>query len=257
MRKDSRHREADNELNPHRALWQAVLMQAAEDAIYGASLSAASKTRQHRIAATKAARAWLTTPSRDLAEVCHLAGLEPQAVLENMRKQIAQAPTPEELASRRKPPKPKPAPKPPKQRNPTHYTLNGETLHISEWAARCGVAVNTIRNRISKGWPIEAALTVSNQEGARRARAAANSGWAYLTAKARAKAEAKPAPARAHKRGSPPVLLTHDGLTLTIAQWAERTGLSTHTIRARRWKGWPIERVLDAVDNRKIAGGRR
>lgn len=249
MGKDSQHREAANELNPHRALWQAVLMQAAEDAIYGASLSAASKTRQHRIMATKAARAWLTSPSRDLAEVCHLAGLEPQAVMEHMRLRIAEAPTPEELVSRRKPPKPKPAPKPPKPKAPTHYTLGDETLPISEWASRCGVTVGTIRDRISKGWSLAEALTTTRRQGVRRSIDAANSGWTYLGS--------KPAPARAHKRGLPPVLLTHDGLTLTIAQWAERTGLSTHTIKARRWKGWPIERVLDAVDNRKIAGGRR
>ncbi|HHW34340.1 MAG TPA: hypothetical protein GXX24_09420 [Paracoccus solventivorans] len=226
MGKDSQHREADNEHNPQRALWQAVLMQAAEDAIYGASLSAASKTRQHRIAATKAARAWLTTPSRDLAEVCHLAGLEPQAVMEHMRKQIAQAPTPEELVSRRKPPKPKPAPKPPKPKAPTHYTLGDETLTVEQWAERAGIAPATIQSRLSKGWPLAKALT------SRRGQ--------HLS------------PARTWRRGSPPVTITHAGMTLTVQQWAERTGLSIHTIKARRWKGWPTERVLSPLVRRRV-----
>lgn len=247
MRKDSRERDADPSYNPQRALWQAVLAQAVEDALYGAPLSdSGSGDKQHRIRATKSTRDWLTTPSRDLAEVCHLAGLDPQAVMQHMRKRIAEAPTPEELVARRKPPKPKPAPKPPKQRNPTHYTLNGETLHISEWAARCGVAVNTIRNRISKGWPIEAALTVSNQEGARRARAAANSGWAYLTAKA----EANPEPIAARPRRKGPATLTHDGRTLTYSEWAEHTGIPMRTIRTRLSNGWPVERVLDPTSQR-------
>lgn len=225
MGKDSQHRDADNEHNPQRALWQAVLAQAVEDAIYGASLSAASKTRQHRIAATKAARAWLTTPSRDLAEVCHLAGLEPQAVMEHMRKQIAQAPTPEELVSRRKPPKPKPAPKPPKQRAPTHYTLGDETLTVEQWAERAGIAPATIQSRLSKGWPLAKALT------SRRGQ--------HLS------------PARTWRRGLPPVTITHAGMTLTIQQWADRTGLTVDRIKSRRAKGWPTERVLTATDLRR------
>lgn len=39
-------------------------------------------------------------------------------------------------------------------------TLNGETKTLSQWAARAGVPMNTLRQRIFKlGWPVEKALT--------------------------------------------------------------------------------------------------
>lgn len=124
--------------------------------------------------------------------------------MEHMRKQIAQAPTPEELVSRRKPPKPKPAPKPPKQRAPTHYTLGDETLTVEQWAERAGIAPATIQSRLSKGWPLAKALT------SRRGQ--------HLS------------PARTWRRGLPPVTITHAGMTLTIQQWADRTGLTVDRI---------------------------
>lgn len=39
-------------------------------------------------------------------------------------------------------------------------------------------------------------------------------------------------------------LLTHDGVTLNITQWAERLGWPKGTIASRLKYGWPVERVL-------------
>ncbi len=78
-----------------RELWQQVLLQAVNDALHGVPGGMSNKAV--RIRDTHAARDYLTTPSQDLSMVCNLAGLDPVAVIERMRKQIAAAPTPEEL----------------------------------------------------------------------------------------------------------------------------------------------------------------
>lgn len=39
-------------------------------------------------------------------------------------------------------------------------------------------------------------------------------------------------------------LLTHDGLTLTLTDWAKRLGLSKQAISARLRAGWPVDRAL-------------
>lgn len=42
-------------------------------------------------------------------------------------------------------------------------------------------------------------------------------------------------------------LVTHAGLTLTVAEWSERTGLPYETLRYRlKYKKWPTERALTA-----------
>lgn len=38
--------------------------------------------------------------------------------------------------------------------------------------------------------------------------------------------------------------ITHDEMTLTIAQWSKRTGISRQTILNRIDAGWPIEQAL-------------
>jgi hypothetical protein len=38
--------------------------------------------------------------------------------------------------------------------------------------------------------------------------------------------------------------LTHNGITLTIAQWAKRNNLGAQTLRHRLDAGWPIEQAL-------------
>jgi len=47
------------------------------------------------------------------------------------------------------------------RRNHT-LTLNGITLHISEWSRRLGLSRRTIDDRISKGWPVERVLQVKS-----------------------------------------------------------------------------------------------
>ncbi len=44
-------------------------------------------------------------------------------------------------------------------RSNVNLTLNGETLCLSEWAARTGINDSTIADRLRKGWTTEQALT--------------------------------------------------------------------------------------------------
>ena len=50
-----------------------------------------------------------------------------------------------------------------------------------------------------------------------------------------------------NKRSCGASLIEYGGESLTVGQWALRLGISEHTIRGRRKKGWPTEMVLSAV----------
>lgn len=48
-------------------------------------------------------------------------------------------------------------------------------------------------------------------------------------------------------------LITHDGLTLPMSEWAERLGVKRQMIQDRLNKGWPVEKVLGPkLSNRDI-----
>jgi hypothetical protein len=66
-----------------------------------------------------------------------------------------------------------------------------------------------------------------------------NCEWATLKAQAR------------NRRSN--VLVTHAGVTATVAEWAEKTGLERKTLEYRIRVGWPAERALTtpSLINRK------
>lgn len=80
--------DAPSRWNPERNLWLEVLYRTVEDATKG--------PRHVPKPADKAlimreARDYLTRPSRDLAMICALAGVDMGAVVEAMREKIAEA----------------------------------------------------------------------------------------------------------------------------------------------------------------------
>lgn len=90
-------------------------------------------------------------------------------------------------------------------RSVTHFlTLNGETLHLREWARRLGTTSTTLLNRLKRGMSDEEALS-------------------------------KPI---SHKPYRGPRLLTANGETRTLAEWSRSTGLSMTTISCRLEAGW-------------------
>ncbi len=63
-----------------------------------------------------------------------------------------------------------------------------------------------------------------------------NCRWATLTEQAR------------NKRNN--VMLTHEGQTYCLAEWAERTGLTYRTICSRHYSGWDIHKILTTPSRR-------
>lgn len=44
--------------------------------------------------------------------------------------------------------------------------------------------------------------------------------------------------------------LTHNGLSLTVREWSERTGIPTITIHDRLWRGWSVSRAVTVKNGR-------
>lgn len=221
--------------NPHRTLWQEVLLQTIEDALLGPSLDL---SEERRVRTCKAARAYLTTASKDLEQVCQLAGFDPMAVLQKLRTKIAQAPSPEKLAgqARRnnagsihaKTPKPK------AKRIPfadQQFTIQGTTRTAGEWCARFDVPLTLGKSRLSSGWTPERAFTLTKQEVARA-----------QTMARQVQSRSQSAPVRAH---APVPHYEHDGESLTLTQWANRAGLKKGTLAKRLRCGMTLADALN------------
>lgn len=83
--------------NRERSLWAAVLLRQVDDALVGPG----DTPKNERLLLIRQARSFLTSPSQDLVIVCANAGMDMRAVIKRMTKLIDQAPTPEELISKR------------------------------------------------------------------------------------------------------------------------------------------------------------
>ncbi|AQS48095.1 hypothetical protein BMG03_10000 [Thioclava nitratireducens] len=211
-----------------RRLWQAVLYQAVDDALNGAALDSETVRRRN----IEQARELLSMPNRDLEMICTGAGLEMEGVVRRMRKLIAEAPPLDELVAgktvRQRAEIEKREPRQKRKRpNPT-YTYKGETLTIGEWSKKVGLAAGVIRARMRNGWTFERAITTSVVE-------------ARLQAREKRSERIKEAmKGRTWARGTPPRMITHEGETLTLGEWAERLGVTKQTIRKRLAKGLTV-----------------
>ena len=90
-------------------------------------------------------------------------------------------------------------------------TLNGETMVLTDWAARLGIHPMTIHGRIRAGWSLEDALT----------------------AKAR-----QIVPTRGGRE------LEFRGRSLTVIRWAKELGMTKSSLQARLRLGWSVEQAL-------------
>ena len=73
--------------SPEQTLWKAVLLTAVEDALQGVRSVEVSTARA---VADARAKLWFTQPTENMANVCNLAGFDPVAVRDAMRKRIAE-----------------------------------------------------------------------------------------------------------------------------------------------------------------------
>lgn len=118
----------------------------------------------------------------------------------------------------------------------THrITFNGETRCLSEWSSILGIAPGTILRRLRRGLPVELVLL---------ARSEPDVGREGVNSTSVVEAGVAPIPSVSDAPELRPVMLTLDGETLTLTQWAERIGIPDGTLRRRVMRGWPPEKVL-------------
>lgn len=128
---------------PERDLWQEVLLRTIADARLDPS---SWPIPESAFEETAEARKYLTTPSKDLATVCSLAGVEVEALLDRMQRRVAEVPllSDEGIQTRRK-------------RGKT-LTHGGKTMTVLAWAKVTGLTSSAIYSRLRHGWPVEEVL---------------------------------------------------------------------------------------------------
>lgn len=111
-------------------------------------------------------------------------------------------------------------PRDPQERN---LTFRGKTQSLREWAIECGIGASALWSRIDRdGWTIEEALTtpiLRSQKDRRNPRLHLNKAVRMLTA---------------------------NGRTQPLRDWARELGISEQALSGRISSGWPIERALSA-----------
>lgn len=95
------------------------------------------------------------------------------------------------------------------------YTHNGKTQCATAWAEELGMIPNVLHERLRRGWGFEVAI--SRPVGLPRGTA----------------------PTAGNKR-----LLTHNGRTMTVREWADEMGVRPEVLRGRLEKGWSVEDTL-------------
>lgn len=103
-------------------------------------------------------------------------------------------------------------------------TFEGITQPVEEWALDYGIPPRLIRDRLNHGWSVERAITTPMR----------------VTPGARL----KDVPSIEDRASGRNRRIAHAGRSLTIGQWAERSGMKYHTLANRLRFGWPIDKAL-------------
>lgn len=90
------------------------------------------------------------------------------------------------------------------------YEHAGQSLSLVDWSRQTGIGLSTLNRRLRMGWTISDTLSVT--------------------------------PASSHNRQGR--RLTHNGTTLSVSEWARRTGIKRETIKERLRRGWTVTRAL-------------
>jgi hypothetical protein len=110
-----------------------------------------------------------------------------------------------------------------------YYTAHGRTQSLKDWAAELDVTVAALVTRLHTGWPVEEALSPRKKFSKRK----------------------RPPTPRGQR-------FCCNGVTATLTEWADRTGIKRATICARLQDGWPLQKALSApVDTSKWQARRR
>lgn len=126
-----------------RDLWQEVLLRQIADARLDPAFWPVPEGAQNE---TAEARCYLTTPSKDLDTVCALAGVEMNALIDRMRKQLANVPLVQAVPVERK--------------GARLIEHNGQRHTAATWAKISAIPAYVIRARLRVGWSVADALTI-------------------------------------------------------------------------------------------------
>ena len=142
----------------------------------------------------------------------------------------------------------------------TTLTYDGVSQSIVDWALDYGITPSIIIGRLERGETIDRAITTPMKLGTGRQRlvlpelesfiANERVTWRKEHRKVRRRNAATEL-SHARELTSVPMkqsralqTLTFDCMTMTVSEWAERTGISAATIRFRLRAGWPISKAL-------------
>lgn len=114
---------------------------------------------------------------------------------------------------------------------------NGETLSVTEWANKLGINRHTIFSRVRQGFTTEEILSREGRK-AKPLTTPTKREIKVLVREFRPKREADKTPAK-HS-----ALLTYEGQTLSVTEWAKSLGINRATIFARLRLGWSTEAAL-------------
>lgn len=146
----------------------------------------------------------------------------------------------------------------------TFITFNGKTKNISQWARSLGLDQSTLSERLKNGWSLEKALSADDT---RKGFITFNgqtkhiAEWVRQTGLSRFKLwkglkdglSIDLAFEQALKKGRKAnVLITFNGQTKCIADWARQLSLKPCTLERRLKMGWSVERSLTSGDMRKF-----
>lgn len=260
-----------------RSMWNAVILNALNDTT-GFVLGEHNVGVKER-AKTKA-RNWFLEPNKDFEEVCYLAGQDPEYVRKNARIQIQKSDntgtgsikrqrceyyeykgemlSPWKISKRlgfghqyvEKKLKEGvqadeiEAPANKRTTNKNQITFNGETHSAEHWSKIYGISSTAIRDRIKLGWTIEAALTTPPMPHSERAKGNRSRKKSFNAWVEKPKVE-KHETVTAEKPTTGSVArYTFNGVSLTLTEWSEKTGISMRTLRSRISYGWPMNRLF-------------
>jgi hypothetical protein len=98
------------------------------------------------------------------------------------------------------------------RRNTVWLTYQDNTLSLQGWANKLGIDRKVLARRLKLGWTVERVLSAPVDPTAGRKK--------------------------------PSRLITHDGETRSLADWARHTGIRRHTISYRLRSGWSVAEAL-------------
>lgn len=111
-------------------------------------------------------------------------------------------------------------------------TFDGITQPVGDWALDYGIYPAVITDRLSRGWPVEQAITKPMIVAPKQRLTREHMMGLPVTQK------------RRYPNAKRAKLLCYDGLTLSIPEWGDRLNIPSIRLYKRLSSGWSVERTL-------------